>query len=241
MNECCFASPFYLSACTSLRFNTKNLSYWLWECTINDRNLYKQKLSWPSSIWVQGFLRCSSAKETAKTSFSSLRYLNKTKFHRLKCKIPRRRWHRHSFFTLVTCQNIDHKIKLEFELWHPANPWPHLSSHHQSILGIAWFCIKHYSQDLRIIRWIFGYFFDTPCLRNAFLSIFWRVFMRLYNSHLLRGSSLKNIHSSSWNRASLRSQLENREIFCPFRCRHLTMIKSVVFWLFLGQSYFRQN
>ena len=28
------------------------------------------------------------------------------------CKIPR--WHRHSFFTLVTCQNIDHKIK-EFE------------------------------------------------------------------------------------------------------------------------------
>ena len=167
--------------------------------------------------------------------------LNKTKFHRLKCKIPRRRWHRHSFFTLVTCQNIDHKIKLEFELWHPANPWPHLSSHHQSILGIAWFCIKHYSQGLRIIRWIFGYFFDTPYLRNAFLSIFWRVFMRLYNSHLLRGSSLKNIHSSSWNRASLRSQLENREIFCPFRCRHLTMIKSVVFWLFLGQSYFRQN
>ena len=45
------------------------------------------------------------------------------------CKIPR--WHRHSFFTLVTCQNIDHKIK-EFEfsiLRSYLKSWPHLSSH----------------------------------------------------------------------------------------------------------------
>ena len=70
------------------------------------------------------------------------------------CKIPR--WHRHSFFTLVTCQNIDHKIK-EFEfsiLRSYLKSWPHLSSH-RSFLRAAF---AHSPRDfVDLLEGLFGH------------------------------------------------------------------------------------
>lgn len=134
-------------------------------------------------------LKISSPKETAKTS-SLERTKQSSKGLMLMQNSEARRWHRHSFFTLVTCQNIDHKIK-EFELWHPANPdltcLPTIVCCASHGLRIPRLCLyylysvqQHDSMNL--------YFFDTP-EKCIFVQFF---FMRMY-SHLSggRASSLK--------------------------------------------------